>query len=95
MPNVTTFLDNLARDPSLVALRVPRTGESLTYAALLEQACRLGNGLLSRGITKGDRVCIYLDSSPRYLVCYFALWRIGAVAVPGPGLCRRGFRVDC
>jgi long-chain acyl-CoA synthetase len=82
MPNVTTFLDNHARDPSQVALRVPNTGESLTYSALLEQSCRLGNALLSRGITKGDRVCIYLDSSPRYLVSYFALWRIGAVAVP-------------
>jgi long-chain acyl-CoA synthetase len=79
---VTTFLDNHARGPPVVALRVPHTGESLTYAELLEQSCRLGNGLLSRGITKGDRVCIYLDSSPRYLVCYFALWRIGAVAVP-------------
>ncbi|MBP1928754.1 long-chain acyl-CoA synthetase [Methanolinea mesophila] len=82
MPNVTTFLDQHACDPALVALRVPHTGESLTYAELLEQACRLGNGLKSRGIAKGDRVCIYLDSSPRYLVCYFALWRIGAVAVP-------------
>ncbi len=82
MPNVTTFLDNHARNPSHVALRVPHTGESLTYSALLEQSCRFGNGLLSRGIAKGDRVCIYLDSSPRYLVCYFALWRIGAVAVP-------------
>jgi long-chain acyl-CoA synthetase len=82
MPNVTTFLDNHARGPPVVALRVPHTGESLTYAELLEQSCRLGNGLLLRGITKGDRVCIYLDSSPRYLVSYFALWRIGAVAVP-------------
>jgi long-chain acyl-CoA synthetase len=82
MLNVTTFLDNHARDPSPVALLVPHTGESLTYAALLEQVCRLGNNLLSQGITKGDRVCIYLESSPRYLVCYFALWRIGAVAVP-------------
>ena len=82
MPNVTTFLDNHTRGPPVVALRVPHTGESLTYAELLEQSCRLGNGLLSRGVTKGDRVCIFLDSSPRYLVSYFALWRIGAVAVP-------------
>ena len=34
------------------------------------------------GVKKGDRVCIYLDSSPEYLISYFAIWRIGAVAVP-------------
>jgi long-chain acyl-CoA synthetase len=33
-------------------------------------------------LKKGDRVCIYLDSSPEYLISYFAIWRIGAVAVP-------------
>jgi long-chain acyl-CoA synthetase len=39
-------------------------------------------GLSSLGVRKGDRVCIYLDSSPEYLISYFAIWRIGAIAVP-------------
>ena len=43
---------------------------------------RVGHGLSSLGIKKGDRVCIFLDSSPEYLISYFAIWRIGAVAVP-------------
>jgi long-chain acyl-CoA synthetase len=43
---------------------------------------RIGLGLSGFGVKKGDRVCIYLESSPEYLIRYFAIWRIGAVAVP-------------
>ena len=43
---------------------------------------RVGLGLSALGVKKGDRVCIYLESSPEYLISYFAIWRIGAVAVP-------------
>lgn len=43
---------------------------------------RYSGVLLSAGIEKGDRVCIYLPSTPDYLIFYFAVWRIGAVAVP-------------
>jgi long-chain acyl-CoA synthetase len=42
----------------------------------------VGAGLAGLGVRKGDRVCIYLDSSAEYLVAYLACWRIGAVAVP-------------
>ncbi|MGD9491574.1 MAG: class I adenylate-forming enzyme family protein, partial [Methanoregulaceae archaeon] len=46
--------------------------------------------LLEAGIEKGDRVCIFLDSSPEYLFSYFAIWRIGAVAVPANIVYREG-----
>lgn len=82
MPNCTTFLDTNACNPSKVALVVPSTGESYTRADLLDRTSRVGNGLLALGITRGERVCIYLDSSAEYLISYLALWRIGAVAVP-------------
>ncbi len=82
MPNCTTFLDVNAHASSKTALIVPSRGEEYTTAELLDQVNRIGNGLLDLGIAAGDRVCIYLDSSPEYLISYFALWRIGAVAVP-------------
>ncbi len=82
MPNCTTFLDANACNPKKVALVVPSTGESYTRADLLERASRVGRGLLDLGVGRGERVCIYLDSSAEYLVSYLALWRIGAVAVP-------------
>ncbi|NLA99554.1 MAG: acyl--CoA ligase [Methanomicrobiales archaeon] len=82
MPNCTTFLDANAANPTKTALVIPSTGESYTRAELLDRACRVGRGLLGLGVERGDRVCIYLDSSAEYLISYFALWRIGAVAVP-------------
>jgi long-chain acyl-CoA synthetase len=42
----------------------------------------IGHGLSGLGIRKGDRVCIYPDSSPEYLISYLAICRIGAVTVP-------------
>ena len=60
----------------------PRGTRPSSYGRLRDEMNRVGLGLLSLGVKKGDRVCIYLDSSPEYLVSYFAIWRIGAVAVP-------------
>ena len=82
MPNCTTFLDANASNPGKTALIIPSRGESYTRAELLDRVCRVGNGLLNLGIGRGERVCIYLDSSAEYLIGYLALWRIGAVAVP-------------
>ncbi|RXE55693.1 acyl-CoA synthetase [Methanoculleus taiwanensis] len=82
MPNCTTFLDVNACNRSKTALIIPSRGEEYSTARLLDQVNRIGNGLHRIGIEAGDRVCIYLDSSPEYLISYFALWRIGCVAVP-------------
>ena len=82
MPNCTTFLDANACNPEKIALVVPSRGESYTRADLRDRVARVGRGLLNLGIERGERVCIYLDSSPEYLISYLALWRIGAVAVP-------------
>jgi len=82
MPNCTTFLDANACNPEKTALIVPSRGESYTRADLRDRVARAAGGLLALGIGRGERVCIYLDSSTEYLLSYFALWRIGAVAVP-------------
>lgn len=82
MQNLTTFLDNHSLDPSACALIWPSKGTRYTYASLLDCIQRLASSLIARGIQKGDRICIYLDSCPEYLISYFTLWRIGAVAVP-------------
>ncbi|CAA7601136.1 AMP-dependent synthetase/ligase [Acididesulfobacillus acetoxydans] len=42
---------------------------------------RMGNALQGLGVRKGDRVGIYLPNSPEYLVVYFAIAKIGAIAV--------------
>ena len=82
MYNVTTFLDNHARAQGRIAVIAPSKGEEYSYADLLSWVSCIARDLASQGVSKGDRVCIFLDSSPAYLAAYFAIWRLGAVAVP-------------
>jgi long-chain acyl-CoA synthetase len=82
MSNVTTLLDAKSVPSAKAALVCPSRDETFSYGRLRSEMNRIGMGLLTCGTKKGDRVCIYLDSSPEYLISYFAIWRIGAVAVP-------------
>jgi long-chain acyl-CoA synthetase len=82
MSNVTTLLDAKSVPAAKAALICPARNETYSYGKLRDEMNRIGQGLANLGVNKGDRVCIYLDSSPEYLISYFAIWRIGAVAVP-------------
>ncbi len=57
----------------------PSRSEKLTYRQLYDQVCRFANVLKTRGIGKGDRVCIYLPMIPEAAVAMLACARIGAV----------------
>jgi acetyl-CoA synthetase len=50
----------------------------LTYAELLAETCRVANALKSLGVTKGDRVAIYLGMVPELAITMLACARIGA-----------------
>lgn len=53
--------------------------EKITYRELHTRVCKFANVLKSRGIKKGDRVCIYLPMIPELAVSVLACARIGAV----------------
>ncbi len=57
----------------------PEEDSKLTYRDLHAQVCKLGNVLKSRGVKKGDRVCIYMPMIPEAAVAMLACARIGAV----------------
>jgi acetyl-CoA synthetase len=52
---------------------------SITYNQLYERVSRMANVLSKQGITKGDRVCIYLPMIPELAVSVLACARIGAI----------------
>ncbi len=54
-------------------------GRTITYAQLHRDVCRFANLLRARGVTKGDRVTIYLPMVPEAAVAMLACARIGAV----------------
>ncbi|OGI49454.1 MAG: acetate--CoA ligase [Candidatus Muproteobacteria bacterium RIFCSPLOWO2_01_FULL_60_18] len=57
----------------------PREDRKLTYRELYEEVCKFANVLKSRGVKKGDRVCIYMPMIPEIAVAMLACARIGAV----------------
>ena len=54
-------------------------GRTITYAQLHRDVCRFANLLKAKGVTKGDRVTIYLPMVPEAAVAMLACARIGAV----------------
>jgi acetyl-CoA synthetase len=57
----------------------PADQSVITYAELHEQVSRLGNLLRQRGVSRGDRVCIYMPMIPEAAYAMLACARIGAV----------------
>ena len=57
----------------------PDDEKHITYHELHEQVCRLANVLKSRGVNKGDRVCIYMPMVPEAAYAMLACSRIGAI----------------
>ena len=56
--------------------------ERFTYADLHRNVMNIAKNLLNDGIGKGAKVAIILPNCKEYLFLYFALFEIGAIAVP-------------
>ena len=57
----------------------PGDDAHVTYQELHDAVCRLANGLRSRGVARGDRVCIYMPMIPEAAYAMLACARIGAI----------------
>ena len=57
----------------------PDSATTITYQELSDSVCRLANALTSRGVGKGDRVCIYMPMIPEAAYAMLACARIGAI----------------
>ncbi len=52
------------------------------YAGFARQAAAVGGWLQAQGIIAGDRVAIFNQNVPEYLVALYGIWMVGAAAVP-------------
>ena len=78
---LNVLLDNVtARFPDKVALIIEQT--TYTYAELCQLTRSLAASFLQRGIGPGDRVAFLLPNSFEIVLCYYACFKIGAIAVP-------------
>jgi len=57
----------------------PEQSLNITYRQLHQHVSKLANALKSRGVKKGDRVCIYMPMIPEAAYAMLACARIGAI----------------
>ena len=83
MINIGDILSRQARmAPDRQALVFVPDGRTFTYLELNAAVDQTANALLHLGIGKGDRVALLMANCPEFVQCFFALGKIGAVAVP-------------
>jgi long-chain acyl-CoA synthetase len=56
-------------------------GKQTTYAALARQVDQAARGFQRLGVTRGERVALCLPNTPYYIICYFAVLKIGGIVV--------------
>lgn len=56
-------------------------GKRITYRELLDLSYQFANGLIKRGVKKGDRVAIMLPNVPQTVICYYGALFAGATVV--------------
>jgi fatty-acyl-CoA synthase len=70
-----------ARHPERTA--IDYYGNRISYAALKQQVDALAGFLQQRcEVTRGDRVLLYAQNSPHFVIAYYAILRADAVVVP-------------
>lgn len=55
---------------------------TFTFGDIDLESNRLAHALAARGITKGDRVAVYLANCPGYIHLFLAILKLGAIIVP-------------
>ena len=68
------------RQPQAVGLHF--LGRDWTWAALDDAAARLAGGLRQLGVSHGDRVLLWMQNCPQFVIAFHAVLRLGAVVVP-------------
>jgi len=73
------FTAGVARDPSAVALRY--FDGVITRQQLDELSDALASGLLANGFSAGDRLAVYLQNVPQFVISMVAAWKAGGIMV--------------
>ena len=71
--------DAASADPKAVATGF--MGATMTYGKILDQVLRTAEHLRGLGVRPGDRVAIILPNCPQHMIAFYAVARLGAIAV--------------
>lgn len=81
MATLNALLDRAAQEGGEKAAIV-FDGKELSFHEVRLEALQTAEGLRRAGIVKGDRVAIVHRNGPEFVTAYFAVNRLGAIAVP-------------
>ena len=56
--------------------------QTLTYGALTREVNRCANALRALGVTRGDRVAIFMPMCPELVAAFFAIIKVGGIVLP-------------
>ncbi len=78
------FTSSLKRSVGIFLISRPFVylGMKYSYSELHEATEHLAASLHRLGVSKGDKAILYLSNCPQWVIAWFALLRIGAVAIP-------------
>ncbi|WP_160112408.1 AMP-binding protein [Salicibibacter kimchii] len=57
-------------------------GNEISWSQLVDDTRRLAKFLLNKGVAKGDKVALYMQNCPQYLLGHYAIQMLGATVVP-------------
>src|SRR5690625_1688916 len=57
-------------------------GNQITWKQLYDHTSRLAHFLKNQGIMKGDRIALFMQNCPQYLIGHYAIQMLGAIVVP-------------
>jgi long-chain acyl-CoA synthetase len=79
-PSSPSSCGNLAITPRQPALHF--FDQTISKGQLLRYADGFAAALAASGVQRGDRVALYLQNVPEFVVALLGIWRMGAIAVP-------------
>src|SRR6266487_4151088 len=56
--------------------------QTMSYGELDRKSSALAAALKERGVTHGDRIALYLQNIPQFLIGLYGAWKVGAIVVP-------------
>jgi fatty-acyl-CoA synthase len=74
------LIDTATRLPDKTAIRY--YGADISYGRLLDDVERIAGWLQAQGVKRGDRVLLYLQNSPQWVIAYYAILRADAAVIP-------------
>ena len=87
------FRAGVAKDPSAVALQY--FDGTISRQELDELSDGLAAGLLANGFAPGDRLAVYLQNVPQFVIAMVAAWKAGGVMVSINPMSRSGSSPTC